>query len=94
MSYKNAKELLPPQLLEELQEYFSGGIIYVPKTKRKAGWGELSGTRRALDNRNAAIRMHFQSGMNIEELSDKYFLSEETIRKIVYTKKIALAKTV
>lgn len=94
MSYKNAKELLPPELLEDLQAYFSGGIIYVPKTKKKAGWGELSGTRRVLDNRNAAIRMHFQAGMSIDALSEKYYLSEETIRKIVYTKKFTLQKTV
>lgn len=87
MGYKNAAELLPPDLLKDLQEYFSGGIIYIPKTTKKAKWGELSGTRRDIDNRNMMIRNLFKSGKNISELSGQFFLSEETIKKIVYTKK-------
>lgn len=87
MGYKNAAELLPPALLKDLQEYFSGGIIYVPKTTKKARWGELSGSRRDIDRRNKEIRSLFQSGMHISELSGQYYLSEETIKKIVYTKK-------
>ncbi|MBN2795570.1 MAG: hypothetical protein JXR88_09205 [Clostridia bacterium] len=87
MGYKNAAELLPPDLLRDLQEYFSGGIIYVPKTTEKARWGELSGTRRDIDVRNTKIRKMFKSGMNIADLSGRFYLSEETIKKIVYTKK-------
>lgn len=87
MGYKNAAELLPPDLLRDLQEYFSGGIIYVPKTTEKARWGELSGTRRDIDVRNTKIRKMFKSGMNITDLSGRFYLSEETIKKIVYTKK-------
>lgn len=87
MGYKNAAELLPPDLLKDLQEYFSGGIIYVPKTTRKARWGELSGTRSDIDNRNMMIKNLFKSGNNISMLSERFFLSEETIKKIVYTKK-------
>lgn len=88
MGYKNAAELLPPELLKDLQEYFSGGIIYVPKTSKKAGWGELSGSRRDIDNRNRSIRLLFKSGKKVNELSEQFFLSEETIKKIVYTKKV------
>lgn len=87
MGYKNAAELLPPDLLEALQEHFSGGIIYVPKTTQKAGWGELSGTRRDIDNRNRKIRTLFKTGAKISELSGAFFLSEETIKKIVYTRR-------
>lgn len=87
MGYKNAAELLPPDLLKDLQEYFSGGIIYVPKTTKKARWGELSGTRRDIDDRNMKIRKMFKSGMNISDLSCRFYLSEETIKKIVYTRK-------
>jgi len=88
MGYKNAAELLPPNLLEDLQKYFSGGIIYVPKTSQKAAWGELSGSRRDIDNRNRDIRLLFKSGVRVGQLSEQYFLSEETIKKIVYTKKV------
>lgn len=88
MSYKNAAELLPPDLLKDLQEYFSGGIIYVPKTSKKAAWGELSGTRRDIDLRNRDIRKMFRTGMKVCQLADTFFLSEETIKKIVYTRKV------
>jgi len=88
MGYKNAAELLPPNLLKDLQEYFSGGIIYVPKTTKKAAWGELSGSRLDIDNRNRNIRRLFKTGVRVQELSEQFYLSEETIKKIVYTKKV------
>lgn len=88
MGYKNAAELLPPNLLKDLQKYFSGGIIYVPKTSKKAAWGELSGSRKDIDNRNRDIRLLFRSGVKVCELSEQFFLSEETIKKIVYTKRV------
>lgn len=87
MSYKNAQELLPPDLLKDLQEYFSGGIIYVPKTSKKAAWGELSGTRRDIDKRNQNIRRMFKTGIKVPELADTFYLSEETIKKIVYSRR-------
>ena len=31
MSYRNAKEILPAKLLEEIQRYIKGEIIYIPK---------------------------------------------------------------
>ncbi len=88
MGYKNAAEILPSELLETLQEYFSGGIIYVPKTTDKARWGELSGTRDDIDLRNRNIKRLFNEGCRVTELSETYFLSEETIKKIVYSRKV------
>lgn len=88
MSYKNAAELLPPNLLKSLQEHFSGGIIYVPKCTKKAAWGEISGTRRDIDSRNQNIRTLFKTGMKVAELADTFYLSEETIKKIVYSRKV------
>ena len=35
MKYRNATELLPALLLQELQQYAQGEILYVPKVKRK-----------------------------------------------------------
>lgn len=88
MGYKNAVELLPPNLLKDLQEYFSGGIIYVPKTSKKARWGELSGIRKNIDMRNQDIKKMFKTGMKVSQLADAFYLSEETIKKIVYSRKI------
>lgn len=87
MSYKNATEILPPDILEMIQAYFSGGMIYIPRTSEKKGWGELSGTRRDIQARNHNIIVLFKKGKGISELADQFFLSEETIKKIVYTKR-------
>lgn len=88
MSYKNAINILPENLLSDIQKYFNGGIIYIPKASEKAGWGELSGSRKDIDNRNINIRELFNSGIKITKLAKEYFLSEETIKKIVYSKKV------
>lgn len=36
MKYKNAKDILPDKLLRELQEYISGGVLYVPHSGEKS----------------------------------------------------------
>ena len=87
MSYKNATEILPPDLLEMIQSHFSGGTIYIPKASEKKGWGELSGTRRDIQIRNDNITRLFKNGKDISELANQFFLSVETIKKIVYSKK-------
>ena len=45
MKYKNAQDILPDQLLRELQKYVSGETIYVPNQQGKKPWGETSGAR-------------------------------------------------
>ncbi len=40
MSYKNATEVLPPDLLELIQAHFNGGTIYIPKSTDKRDGGE------------------------------------------------------
>ena len=53
MKYINANEILPKQLIKELQNYVQGGYIYVPiKTDERKNWGEQSGYRLELDRRN------------------------------------------
>lgn len=54
MKYLNAKDLLPTQLVEQLQQYVQGGYLYVPvKQEQHKRWGELSGYRAELKIRNA-----------------------------------------
>lgn len=87
MKYVNAKILLPDGLVKELQEYIQGGYIYVPAIQEKQKqWGELSGYRKELQERNKSIVAEYRSGVSIEELADKYFLSIYAIRKIIYQK--------
>lgn len=80
-------DVLPAHLLEEIQEYVEGSLIYIPKKSGKVGWGHLSGARQAIDKRNKKIRYLFKNGETIESLAEKFHLSEDTIRKIVYGKK-------
>jgi Mor family transcriptional regulator len=84
MKYRNASDVLPDELLREVQKYASGDTLYVPGRGERAKWGQGSGARAFYESRNEAIRNGFRSGRSVEGLADAYCLSEERIRKIVY----------
>ena len=87
MKYRNANENLPVMLVEELQKYVQAGYIYIPaKTEQHKSWGELSGYRKELDDRNKKIISDYKQGMSVENLADFYHLSVYAIRKIIYQK--------
>jgi len=49
LSYVNGKDVLPPGLLEELQGYIQGELLYIPKkTEERVRWGENSGSRKEI----------------------------------------------
>jgi Mor family transcriptional regulator len=85
--YKKAESVLPKELLDEIQQYIQGEYLYIPSSggERRA-WGEKSGARKELAERNRAIRADFKAGTDIEVLAETYFLSVNTIKKIVYGK--------
>ncbi|MBP1931144.1 CD3324 family protein [Ammoniphilus resinae] len=87
MKYVKATAILPEKLILEIQKYVQGETIYIPKPESShEKWGTRSGGRKSIDERNHAIKLAFQDGCSIPELADEYFLSVETIKKIVYTK--------
>ncbi|MBO5030285.1 MAG: hypothetical protein J6C19_04535 [Lachnospiraceae bacterium] len=86
MKYKNASHVLPDELLKEIQKYVTGEVIYIPKPEEKKKWGEGSGARRFYQERNRKIQADYQDGMTIGELIEKYNLSAESIKRIVYKK--------
>ncbi len=87
MKYINANTILPDMLVEELQNYVQGGYIYIPaKDEQHKSWGELSGYRKELYERNEIIIKKYQNGVSIEELAEEYYLSVYAIRKIIYQK--------
>ena len=90
MQYENAKDILPASLLEEVQKYAEGKAIYIPKRSKTKGWGEASGYREKLNKRNASICSRYAAGAGVMELAEEYFLSPESVKKIVYGKKISL----
>lgn len=84
MSYKKPIELLPKELIEKIQEYVDGKVIYIPKkTVNKKQWGENTDTKQFLASRNQQIYLDFQNGMSIKQLSEKYFLTEKSIQRII-----------
>lgn len=88
MKYINAKEVIPQNLLNEIQKYIAGEILYIPQPKGiKNAWGSRTGTRQEIINRNKQIRFEKENGKTIDELMIKYNLSYDTIKKIVYMKK-------
>ena len=87
MKYINAHAILPDMLVEELQKYIQGGYLYVPADQaQQKRWGEASGYRQELQQRNRRIVEEFRNGISMEELAEKYFLSVYAIRKIIYQK--------
>ncbi|WP_306431051.1 CD3324 family protein [Paenibacillus sp. XY044] len=87
MKYENAGEVIPEELLKEIQKYAAGKLLYVPKGDEKKGWGEATGYRDRLQRRNRMIRNKYANGMTVSELADEYFLSLDSIKKIIYSKK-------
>ena len=87
MSYTKAEQVLPADLIALIQEYADGMCIYIPRkqnTRRK--WGESTDIRSELSERNNLICTDRSNGMTICSLSEKYFLSEKSIRRIISQK--------
>lgn len=89
MSYINADELLPPELLRKVQSYVQGSLVYIPREdgEKRRSWGARSGARESFDRRNAEIRAAKAQGKKIDDLADEYGLSPGGIRKILYCNK-------
>ena len=91
MRYKNGKEYLPPDLLEEVQKHVCGEMLYIPKKDEvKASWGQLSGLREEVYSRNISIINCYNNGATVNELIRDFCLSEASIRKISYNNRAKL----
>ncbi|GKV57251.1 hypothetical protein NCCP2222_31980 [Sporosarcina sp. NCCP-2222] len=89
MTYLNAESVLPAELIKDIQKYVDGKPLYIPrKEERKKSWGEKNGTRDALLKRNKEIYSMFRKGSTIVELTELYYLSEKSIRRIIRQEKM------
>lgn len=85
MSYINAEDVLPKNLIDEIQKYIDGQLMYIPrKNENVLSWGEKNGTKVKLAERNQMIVNRFYSGETITELSQAYYLSEKRIQGIIH----------
>lgn len=84
MKYLNAAEILPEELIREIQKHISGNLIYIPNAYSPKKWGEKSGSREYYRKRNQAICAAYQKGTRMDELTKEYGLAYDTIRRIIY----------
>jgi len=90
MPYLNADSLLPPDLVAELQKYAAGQVLYIPSPPdQRLPWGYKNGSRARLEARNAEIRSLKAEGWTIDALADRWCLSPDAIRKVLYRAKVA-----
>ena len=87
LKYENGRDIFPERLLKQIQKYVSGKLVYIPSSDKKRAWGETSGYKQYLIERNRDIKSKFNAGASVEQLADEYYLSCESIKKIIYSKK-------
>ena len=84
MKYENAQNILPKEIVQLLQQYIDGKYLYIPrKENNKKSWGEESGFRQELNNRNRKIIKEYNNGKTVKEISQNYYLTEHSIRRII-----------
>lgn len=84
MSYCNASDILPTELIEEIQKYVDGQYLYIPRRQQsRRNWGDNTRTRAEVANRNRQIRREHAEGASCRVLAERYFLAEKTIEAIV-----------
>lgn len=84
MRYARAQDLIPAELLRELQQYADGVYLYVPrKQENRLSWGDRTHSKQETARRNAAIFQEAEQGVSAEKLARRHFLSEKTIRRIL-----------
>lgn len=84
MGYKRAVDMLPLELMLQIQEYVDGESIYIPRAAGKERkWGESTGTRSALVSRNKEIYNKYINGVRVQQLAEEYHISTQGIYKIL-----------
>ena len=87
MRYLKAEDVLPAQLLAQVQEYADGVYLYIPRrADHRQRWGNSTRYREELKKRNESIRHLRREGLNAEELAERFHLSVKTIQRILRQK--------
>lgn len=88
MCYIAAKEILPMEILELIQNYVEGEYIYIPKKEiNKKPWGATTTTKKEINLRDASIYSEYMKGVSRKTLAEKYFLSKKSIDRIILKEK-------
>lgn len=82
MSYVKAEEILPRELLEAIQQYVNGQVIYIP-CKEKKDWGSKTETKQYYETRNQEIYNKYINGVSTTVLATEYALSVKSINRVL-----------
>ena len=84
MSYVNAENVLPKELVLEIQKYVDSQLLYIPRKEENAlSWGKKSGLKEKMAERNLEILHHYHLGKTVSQISEMYYLSEKRVQNII-----------
>ena len=87
MRYLNAEDILPAELLAQIQSYADGIYLYIPRrSDRRQSWGSSTRYREELQQRNESIRDLHREGLKNGDLAERFHLSVKTIQRILRQK--------
>lgn len=88
MSYIRAEDVLPEYVLDLVQQYVDGEMIYIPRKGSKRSWGSSTDIRQELKSRNEQMYAKYLSGVAVSELAEYYCLTEKSVRRIIRNCKV------
>lgn len=87
MRYQKAEDVLPAELLTEVQRYADGVYLYIPRrSDHRKSWGNSTRYREELRQRNESIRYLHREGLTTEDLAERFHLSVKTIQRCLREK--------
>ena len=88
MKYQNSKDILPPELIAGIQQYFQGGYLYIPRASGEAVTASRPTVYKTeLAKRNCHIYEKHLEGWSTRRLAEHYSLSPSSIRRILLVKR-------
>lgn len=91
MRYIKAQDVLPGELLAQVQQYVDGAYLYIPRAQEnRLSWGDRTHSKRETEERNRDIYRRFLEGERPERLAGAYYLTEKTIRRIILEERKSL----
>jgi len=82
LKYRNATQILPSEIIEQIQEYVQGEYIYIPIKDRELKSG-MTEYKIEIRKRDEHIYTKHLEGIKNNELAKMYSLSESSIRRII-----------
>ena len=84
MRYMRAADVLPPDLLVQVQAYIDGEYLYIPRRENcRKSWGAANGRKAETLARNLEIYRRYRAGCSVGQLAEDYFLAPKSVWKII-----------